>query len=175
MVPLEEARWKLGSIWFFGAGLIMILLIVQSLMGVYGDRVQGVWGWALPNIVPTLSLMIGVFAGAALLEHAESDTMKVRRPFVRLAMGLSIFHLLAVAATLLAQPWGPTISGDEDSYDVMMLFDVSNLWLGPLQGLVAAVLGVMFYSKTSDGKGDDATGIGTPTPVPAPPAPPTGG
>lgn len=147
MVSLEEARWALGKVWFTGAALLAALLIFQSLSGVHEGRVEGVWGWALPNVMPTLSLMIGVFAAVALQEHVESDSMRVRRPFFRLALGLSIFHLLVVAATIVAQPFLGSIKGSEAN--PMTLFDMSNLWLGPLQGLVAAVIGALFFSKTS--------------------------
>lgn len=148
MISLDEARWALGKIWFIGAALLAALLIFQSLAGVHEARVEGVWGWALPNVMPTLSLMIGVFAAAALQEHVESDSMRVRRPFFRLAMGLSVFHLVAVASTILAQPFLGTIKGSEAN--PMTLFDMSNLWLGPLQGLVAAAIGALFFSRTSN-------------------------
>jgi hypothetical protein len=157
MVALEDARWKLGKVWFFGSALIVIVLIAQSLAGVHEGRVQGVWGWALPNIMPTLSLMIGVFAGAALQEQTESDSMRVRQPFLRLAVGLSVFHLLAVTATIAAQPFLATLLGSKA--DPMTLFDTSNLWLGPLQGMVAAVIGALFFSKSSK-KSGDAEGAG---------------
>ena len=147
MVSLEDARWALGKVWFIGAALIGTLLIIQSLAGVYEGRVQAVWGWAVPNIMPTLSLMIGVFAAAALQEHVESDSMRVRQPFFKLAVGLSIFHLIAVAGTIFAQPFLGTIAGS--SANPMTLFDISNIWLGLLQGMVAAVIGALFFSKTS--------------------------
>src|SRR5436190_9299389 len=101
MVSLEDARWALGKVWFIGAALIGALLMIQSIAGVYEGRVEAVWGWAVPNIMPTLSLMIGVFAAAALQEHVESDSMHVRQPFFKLALSLSIFHLLVVAGTIL--------------------------------------------------------------------------
>jgi hypothetical protein len=155
MIPLEKVRWQLGTIWFSGTGLLFILLIVQSLAGVYEDHVQAVWGWLLPNVAPTLSLMIGVFAAAAVKEHVESDTMRVRRPFARLTIGVSIFHLLAVAATFVAQPFVGTISGA--GANPMALFETSNLWLGPLQGLVAAAIGALFFSRSDKGKGESAS------------------
>jgi hypothetical protein len=147
MVSLEEARWALGKVWFIGAALIAALLIFQSLANVYEGRTQAVWGWALPNIMPTLSLMIGVFAAAALQDRVESDSMHVRRPFFRLALGLSIFHLLVVAGTIMAQPFLGTVSGSDAN--PMALFDMSNIWLAVLQGMVAAVIGALFFSKTS--------------------------
>jgi hypothetical protein len=146
MIPLERVRWQLGTVWFSGAGLVFTVLIVQSLAGVHEDHVQAVWGWLLPNIAPTLSLMIGVFAAAALRDQVETDAMKVRKPFARLALALSLFHLLAVAATIATQPFAGTIAGAPA--EPMALFEMSNLWLGPLQGLVAAAIGALFFSKS---------------------------
>ena len=147
MLPLETARWRLGAVWFAGSGLIFALLVVQSIAGVYEDRAQSIWGWVLPNLVPTLSLMIGVFAGAALLEEADTDKMRVRRGFYRLSVGLSCFHLMAVLLTILAQPLMPALSA-ESTVDPRASLEMSNLWLGPLQGFVAATLGTLFFSKT---------------------------
>ena len=153
-IPLEQVRWQLGTIWFVGAALIFLLLIIQSLTGVYEHRVQGVWGWALPNFVPTLSLMIGVFAATALEDEVESDHMKVRKPFARLAVAISLFHLLSVAMTLLAHPFTATFLRKPDGeVDMMAVFDISNFWLGPFQGFVAAVLGVLFFTKKKDAPG----------------------
>lgn len=149
MIGLEAARWRLGSIWFAGSAVIAITLIVQSLTGVYDERVQGVWGWALPNFLPTLMLMLGVFAGAALQEHAPSDDMRVRRPFLTLAIGLSVFHLVCVLVTLGAHAFVPRLAEDAGSnYDAMKIFEMSNLWLGPLQGLGAGAIGALFFTKS---------------------------
>ena len=41
---------------------MFLLLIAQSYGGAYGDTdVSDVWKWFLPTIMPTLSLMVGVF------------------------------------------------------------------------------------------------------------------
>jgi hypothetical protein len=158
-LPLEQVRWRLGKIWFIGAGFLFTLLIVQTLTGVYEEKVQAVWGWALPNFLPTLSLMIGVFASTALADEAESDRMKVRRPFANLATAVSLFHLSAVTATLLAFPFTATFfRSPEGEVNMMAVFDASNLFLGPLQGLVAGVIGVVFFTKQKEQPARDAEG-----------------
>ncbi len=151
LIPLEKIRWQLGSIWFVGAGILFLLLMIQSLAGVHEEHVQAVWGWLLPNIIPTLSLMLGVFAASALNIVDEADSLKVRKNFARLAMGLSVFHLLAVSANFIAMPFLPTAVGGRP--DHMELFEMSNLWLGPLQGLVAATIGALFFSRQNDTNG----------------------
>lgn len=149
MVALEHARWRLGTVWFLGSGVVFILLVIQSLTGAYGERTQGVWGWALPNFLPTLMLMLGVFAGTALTDEAESDRMRVRNSFLILATGLSAFHLLCLLLTLLIQPFIPALSNGTVR-DPMEIFETSNLWLGPMQGLVGGAIGALFFSKAQD-------------------------
>lgn len=165
-IPLEQARQTLGKVWFLGSGLIFIILIVQSLGNAFGDRIQGVWGWALPNFLPTLLLMMGVFAGSALLDETESDKMLVRRFFFRITFWLSIAHLSAVLLTMLSQPFIPALHAGNDP---MAGFDLSNLWLGPLQGLVGAGIGALFFSKAQPSR-DDAPGQADETAASLPPS-----
>lgn len=150
-IPLEHARQRLGTLWFIGSGLIFVILIIQSLGNAYGARTQGVWGWALPNFLPTLMLMMGVFAGTALLDETESDKMLVRSFFYRITFWLSMFHLSMVLLTMLTEPFVPALQQGDDP---MRVFDLSNLWLGPLQGLVAASVGALFFSKSQPNTGN---------------------
>src|SRR5688500_15095558 len=101
-------------------------------------------------------LMLGVFAGSALTEDAEADRMKVRRPFLNLAFGLSCFHLLCLLLTLLVYPLLPGL-GNGNQRDTMEVFEVSNLFLGPIQGLVSGAIGALFFSKTADRNTQDQT------------------
>lgn len=151
-ILLEVARWRLASVWFGGAAAIAAILAVQSLFDVYGDKGPQVWGWALPNIVPTLSLMLGVFGGSAVAGGDESGGATVRLPFFRLSLGLSCFHLICVAGVILAGPLLPSRDPQRD-FDPLHAFATSNLWLGPLQGLVAAALGTLFFGKAKKGRG----------------------
>lgn len=67
-------------------------------------------------------------AASARLNH-ERATLRVP----------SVFYLLLVAVTILAQPFLQDVSPIE-------LMHRSNLWLGPLQGLTAGVLAAFFRS-----------------------------
>src|SRR5678816_674921 len=109
-IPLERVRWRLAMIWFGGAALLFLILIIQSLANVYEDSTQKVWGWMLPNVMPTLSAMIGIFAATAVGERA-AESLMVRRGFARLATGLSLFHLFAVFVTIFAFPFVGTFFG----------------------------------------------------------------
>jgi hypothetical protein len=137
VIEIESVRSKLAVLWLGSAGLILLTLIIQSLRLVYGDHTQEVWGWILPTLMPTLSLIVTVLSYSAL-DPAMSGTV-VRRDFYRLAFWLSGAYLFVILLTLLVQPFS--------SGDPIQLMQMSNLWLGPFQGLVASALGVLFASK----------------------------
>jgi hypothetical protein len=145
LLALESARWRLAIIWFPASGVIAILLIGQSLGGVYGDELQRVWGWALPNFLPTLALMVSVFAADALRPY--EDSVFVRGTFCMLAIGLTVFYLAVFSLPILYQPF----LQPGGSVGRIALLEISNIWLGPLQGLVVISLGVLFFLK-EDGK-----------------------
>lgn len=126
-------KW-LATIWLLGGAFLFALFIVQSVSGKYDPRVQDAWGWLLPTIMPTLSLIIGVLAANAVSPKPQGG--QVDRYIFWLAMGLSVAYLAAVVFTVIAQPF--VLRSPLD------LFSLSNLWLGPLQGLVAGTLGVFF-------------------------------
>ena len=114
--------------------------------------VQRAWGWALPNFLPTLALMISVFAADALEPVPESATY-VRKNFFYLAAGLSTFYAAATLISLLAQPIVALVFDTPDLVATRLeLLEMSNLWLAPLQGLSIGSLGVLFFLKVGKGK-----------------------
>jgi hypothetical protein len=140
MIPLDQARSKLAVLWLAGAALIILILVLQSLLGHYGDNVQEAWGWLLPTLMPTLGMIVTVMGYTAL----DPKTLEsvVRNFFFKLSFALSVSYVLLILLTVLIQPF---VAADaEKSVQLMRL---SNLWLGPVQGLVASSLGVLFVSK----------------------------
>jgi hypothetical protein len=145
VVGLDGARNTLFAVWGFGGGLIMLILVVQSLLGHYGGKVQDVWGWFLPTIMPTLS-MIFIVLGYSALEDRLSKAV-VRRSYYHAATWLSLVYIVLILLTILVQPFASA----EKAVELMIM---SNLWLGPVQGIVSSALGVMFITKeTESGEG----------------------
>ncbi len=126
-------RW-LASTWFIGAGLIFFVVLVQSMLGRYGDDANEVWGWLLPTVVPTLSLIVGVLVFDAM--QAGEPNKRIDRFLFRLTLGLSIAYLTSVALVIALQPFARA--------PALELMTQANIWLGPLQGLVAAAMGAFF-------------------------------
>lgn len=137
MISIITCRKRLALLWFSGGFVIFVLLVAQSISGKYGEEASQVWSWFLPTIMPTLSLIVGVLV--VDLTGGQDPEKKVDRFIFRLAFGLSLFYLLLVLSTLMVQPF-TTFAWTE-------LLKRSNLWLGPIQGLVAAALGAFFVKS----------------------------
>jgi hypothetical protein len=154
VLPLDKARWQLAILWFPCGGVIFIVLILQSLGGAYGEDVQRLWSWALPNFLPTLALMVSVFAADALKANKKTSYL-VNRNFCRLSVWISAFYLIILTLSIVSFPL-LNYFNNGSMHDRIKILQTSNLWLGPIQGLVVMVLGVLFFLKEDekDNKGD---------------------
>ncbi|MBU1138963.1 MAG: hypothetical protein KKD01_00220 [Proteobacteria bacterium] len=137
-LPLERARWTLAKLWFVGAGLVFLILVGQSIAGKYQDKTELVWSWALPTVMPTLSLIVTVLGASAL--QKQLDVIAVRRSFYTLSLWLSVIYLALILLTLGLEPFS--------TLESLELLNLSNLWLAPFQGLVISALGVLFFTQS---------------------------
>jgi hypothetical protein len=133
-VPWTTCKKRLATLWFISAGLIFLIFLLQTIGGRHGDNPEEAWGWLLPTLMPTLSLMVGVFVLDALGKGAKIK--QVDQFLYRLAFSLSAAYLGVVSITILAGPFA--------AMGATALMTQSNLWLGPFQGLVSAALGAFF-------------------------------
>lgn len=144
-VLLEEARNKLAKIWFIGSALPFVILVIQSILGKYGENVQSAWTWFVPTVFPTLTLMISVIGAAAI--KPKEDRI-VRRNFLKITVGVSFAYLAVLSLILFLQPFSPY-------QDPVKLFSVSNYFVAPLQGIVVGALAFLFTSDTSQKPGSE--------------------
>lgn len=136
-IPLERARNSLAIIWFPGAGVSCIIVVIQIILGKYQGSVQEVWAWYQPTVFPTSALILGVIGATAL--QSDSDKRIVKRFFFRLSQALAGFYLLILLLILLLDPFAPTHGVD--------LFNTANNFLVPLQSLMVAAITVLFTSQ----------------------------
>lgn len=135
--PIQECQRKLALLWLAGSGVIFMLVLGQTFTGVFGSDTESVWNWLLPNIVPTVSIIIGTLAASAF--HSQS-TSTVDGFIFRVAVALSAFYLIVTLGTIL---WSSGLT-------VMRTSDVLNkskYWMAPVQGLLGIALGVFFVSR----------------------------
>ena len=147
LVPLDSVRSRLAVTWLIGAGAAVAIVVFQSLLGRFGDSTEAAWGWLLPTIMPTLSMIITVLGYTAL--NPVSSRAVVRGDFFVLTSVLSVVYLALVMTTVLIGPFAAT-----DGPGMVALMHTSSLWLGPLQGLVASALGVLFVTKQEQSRPD---------------------
>jgi len=133
-ISWAKCKRLLATLWFTGSGVIFFIVSFQTILGRYGENANEAWGWLLPTVMPTLSLIIGVMVMDALGRGTKIKT--VDRFIFTLAFGLSVVYLLMVVLMILMQPFS--------SLSPLELMKQSNLWLGPFQGLVSALLGAFF-------------------------------
>src|SRR3954469_15259431 len=94
MTALDDVRVWLARVWLIGGGGIFLILVIQSLLHIYGDLTQEAWGWFLPTLMPSLGMIVTVLTYTAL-DPLMTDSV-VRKTFVSIAMGLSILYLTTV-------------------------------------------------------------------------------
>jgi hypothetical protein len=142
-LPMSTCRKWLTLVWFAGAGLVFVIVLGQTLHDHYGDHVSKAWSWLLPVIMPTLSLMISVWTVGNLGNGAKVESAD---PFVFwLALVLSIAYLVAIALTILLQPF---LASSPLGY--IQLMNRSSFFIGPLQGLVTGSLGAFFVKRKAE-------------------------
>jgi hypothetical protein len=140
MISTKTCRTRLATLWFVGSLILLVLLVLQSVFGKYGAKSEEAWAWFLPTLMPTLSLMVGVF----VLDATTGGTDKLVDRFIfRLAFSLSGVYIGLVALVPLVQPF--------TGVSTLELMKLSNLWLGPLHVLVAAVIGAFFIKGERGG------------------------
>jgi hypothetical protein len=154
-LDLRVARSRLALVWFPLSGAIFLLLVVQTTFAnTYAGQDQAVWGWALPNFMPTLALTGSVFAANAL-EARNREKAVVRMFFFRLAFGLSVFYFVVLFMVLLGPAFAQVVTGDAATVeDRLSVMERSSVFLGPLQSLVVLVIGALFFLKEEKGGGN---------------------
>lgn len=138
-VSMVTCKRRLATLWFLASGFLFLVVTTQTIFGKYGDQATDAWGWLLPTILPTLSLILGVLvmdARGKVVREQEVD-----RFLFDLTVGLSAVYLLMVALTIFVQPLVST--------GAIALMKQSKLWLGPFQGLVSGSMGAFFVKGKS--------------------------
>src|SRR5437879_10404937 len=102
-MPMVKAKQRLAVLWFAGAGVVFLGVLVLSLRAAPALAPSAVWSWYLPTVMPTLSLIIGILVGDAL---GHSVKKKSADAFLfRLTWAISASYLSVVALTLLLTPF----------------------------------------------------------------------
>jgi hypothetical protein len=140
-IPVTDSQKRLTIIWFSGSAFLFTLLVLQTILGRYGDEARAAWIVTLPTFVPTFFLILGALIAEASSPADADVVITVDRFFFHLSDFLSIGYLSTVSLTLLLSPFS--------RLSQLELLQLSHLWLIPFQGVVMAALGAFLVSKNT--------------------------
>ncbi len=73
-IPVADTQKRLTIIWFIGAGFLFSLLVLQTILGQYGDEARHAWSLILPTFAPSFFVIIGALIAEAS-SPADSDAI----------------------------------------------------------------------------------------------------
>ena len=96
-MTVGRSRAILGALWIIGTAPVLLVLTVQTILGVYGEDWQLPWSWISPLIFPNLSLIIAVWSRGkqSILEKPIHSTHVLVVTSI-----LSIFYILSIYAVV---------------------------------------------------------------------------
>jgi hypothetical protein len=139
-LQMNVCKKRLTILWFMWFAFLLLIMVVQTVLGNYLDDVDAVWKWFLPTIWPTLALMLGAWFAGVSGEEAEGKV--IDRFVYAAAFGLSALYLLLVTISIFGQVIARGLTP-------LQLMELSNTWLGPLQGVVAGSIAFFFLKAKS--------------------------
>ncbi|MEP0266756.1 hypothetical protein [Dokdonia sp.] len=140
-IQFSKAQKKLAILWFISSGIILaIMIFFSSQHDKFSPKDNEAWGWIFSSILPTLSLIITIFVMD--VNNRTPSRRGVDRFYFRLVFSISLFYFLVILWVLLA---------DNPEPGIVVRMERSNMYLGPLQGLVAATIGIFFIKRDTNG------------------------
>jgi hypothetical protein len=134
---MQRNRVILTILWWTWGLLLIVLQVVLSYQpAIFGDDASAAWEWLLPNLTPTLLLV-----GAVSYQQRRKGRQADQRHLFGIAVAASIIYLLLLTIAVLSVLF---------TTDPVAMLHKSNLWLGPLQGLTASLLGLFFAAPAKD-------------------------
>jgi uncharacterized membrane protein (DUF485 family) len=143
MITISLSKKVIATIWIVGFLIPFLLLIVMTNNNTLQDT-KAAWGWFLPTMLPTVSLIVGVFVSDALTPDTKDKS--VSRFFFLLACVFSVLYIVLVLLVAFNIPLTTSPTALDE------LLKNSNVYLGPVQGLVTLVLGVFFVNRSKEGE-----------------------
>jgi hypothetical protein len=136
-VSIVEGQQRLAILWGTGSFVGLLILVAETYGKVWGSLAPEAFGWFLPMVVPTLTLIVG----SVVAEQTKDtpSTSKVTPLAFWVTFWVSAVYLSFVALAVISAAW------DDKPISVLK---TSSLWLSPLQALVGGCIGVFFGRRT---------------------------
>jgi hypothetical protein len=140
----QTARRILGAVSVIGGLGVLLFFSAQILSGRYSGQEDAAWKWFVPNIVPLTGLVSGGLI-TEFMQRTDSDEA-IDSYSLWFSVGLCIIYIIALLGSIMF--------ASVRYVNPLPHLQTANLYLGFLQGLVAAALGVYFTRVTTGGQSD---------------------
>ncbi|MCE4554254.1 hypothetical protein [Pelomonas cellulosilytica] len=144
-VQYSQAKKRLGILWFSVSGCLTVIFAFMTIgKGGFQSHSTEAWGWFIQSLLPSLGLMVGVLIADGQAQN-NAQRLQVTSDVSMLygiAMGCSCVYLLLVTAVLF---WEAPVG------ERLAALQQSTVFLGPLQGLLATLLGFFFVRSKPPG------------------------
>jgi hypothetical protein len=138
-ILLAAAISKLMRLWLIFSVFILLLFLVQTIGGKYGDDSNKVWLWYVIQFLPcNLLILVGYFRHRRLALLTLSDTTLL---LYRIVFWLSLLYLVAITLVILVQPFGNTIETTE-----LKRLQSGDAGLYTFQGILIVTLIILVYT-----------------------------
>jgi hypothetical protein len=136
-VSMLKTQMQLMLVWVIGAAFLVVIAWLQIMFGHYGENGSDVIAWLLSLIIPTVSLVTGVWANNTI--RRSKSKRQVEKKTYWLVLAVSFFYLLFIGLVFAIQPMvaRPPLDVIKDS----------RVLLSSLQGVVSVFLGIFFTQE----------------------------
>ena len=137
---LKMCRWSLATLWILASVFIAAVLAAISLNRGETVEVQELWQWYVTTFMPTLGLIISVLRANRFADSTPGRA--VSSPY--------FWTTFFVSAVYLVFAFAPIAFFAVRDIALADLLTLSNLWLGPWQGIVAYLIGGVFFTASDE-------------------------
>ncbi len=138
MNKLSKVRTIITSIWLGCSAIIFIILLIKTIG--FNKHATYVWSWYSTNVVPGISIIIGLWMAAMHKNIAESHVVSTSS---KVAVSLTIFYFITLFLTLILRPMAGTLPLEEYMH-------LTQTWLIVIQAPTLAFIAKIFAEESSN-------------------------
>lgn len=136
-ISIVTGQRRLAILWGAGSFLGLLVLVIETYGKVWGSLAPEAFGWFLPMVVPTLTLIVGSVVAEQTKEIPSTSEVTPLAFWV--TFWVSAAYLTFITVAVISTAWDDT---------PISVLKTSSLWLSPLQALVGGSIGVFFGRRT---------------------------
>ena len=139
-----SAQRHLLITWLIGTFALVVMIIFQQSVGIFGDNSDDLWDWFIPNFFPTLTMMLGAYV--AISRQINIEKKMIDKFNYNLCLGGIILYFLLILIVLFTM--NLAIDANSKLTPIQHLHNYSKL-ISAIHGGVTLLLGMFFVQENS--------------------------